>query len=98
MGDKTDKKWTVPAEVREKMSESAKRSWEAGGRQAPITALKAQLEDTKARLAHFDRRDRRLGEVIRRHRDLIDKGRTAPEGKPIRSFLDELMAAWDAED
>jgi len=85
-------------ESKKKISEGVRKSWESGERKHPITSLKAQLEDTKARLAHFDRRDRRLGEVIRRHRDLIDKGRTAPEGKPIRSFLDELMAAWDAED
>ena len=105
MGDKSDKKWTVPAEVREKMSESAKRSWEAGGRKAPVVTLKEKnnrlqdhLEDVKARLARLERRDQRIREVIRRHRELIDKGRAAPEGKPIRSFTDELMEAWDAED
>ena len=84
-------------ESRKKISEGVRKSWESGERKHPITTLKDQLEDVKARLARLERRDQRIREVIRRHRELIDKGRAAPEGKPIRSFMDELMEAWDAE-
>jgi predicted nucleic acid-binding Zn-ribbon protein len=64
-------------ETKKKISAGARKSWESGERKHPITTLKEQLEDVKARLARLDHRDGRLQEVIDRHRDLIDRARAA---------------------
>lgn len=99
-------------ETKEKIAAGVKQSWETGERKHPITKLKEEkasmneeLTDVKGRLtkAELDiermkRRDARIREVFRRHREVVDKGRKQPEGHPIRSFMDELMEAWDAED
>jgi hypothetical protein len=92
-------------ETKAKIAAGAKKSWESGERKAPITSIKEELTDVKGRLtkAELDiermkRRDARIREVFRRHREVVDKGRKQPEGHPIRSFMDELMEAWDFED
>lgn len=100
-----DKKWKVDEETRKKMSESHRQAWEKGERKAPVTKLKEEktslqeeLADVKSRLARLERRDARIREVFRRHREIVDKGRKAPDGNPVRSFMDDLMAAWEADD
>lgn len=99
-----DKKWKVDDETRRKMSDAHKQSWESGERKHPITKLKEEkttlteeLTDVKSRLARLERIEARVREVFRRHRDLVDKGRKQGEGTPIRSFMDDLMEAWDSE-
>lgn len=110
MGD--DKKWRVDDETRKKMSESHRQSWESGERKHPITKLKEEkttllqeLADVKDRLTRAEldierlkRRDARIREVFKRHREVVDKGRKQSPEHPIRSFMDELMEAWDSED
>lgn len=93
-----DKKWKVDEETRKKMSDAHRQAWERGERKAPITSLKEELTDVKDRLSRLERRDARIREVFKRHRELVDKGRKQAEGTPIRSFMDDLMEAWDSED
>jgi len=107
-----DKKWKVDEETRRKMSDAHRQSWESGERKHPITKLKEEkatiqeeLVDVKGRLtqveldiARMKRREARVREVFRRHREIVDKGRKQAEGTPIRSFMDDLMEAWDSED
>ena len=100
-----DKKWKVDEETRRKMSYAHRQAWERGERKAPITSLKEELTGVKDRLTQVEldiermkRRDARIREVFKRHREITDKGRKQPEGHPIRSFMDDLMDAWDSED
>ena len=66
-----DKKWTVPDEVREKMSESARRSWEAGGRKAPITVVQEELEAAHAQARRLEQREAQVRELLRRHQEEV---------------------------
>ena len=99
-------------ETKEKIAAGVKQSWESGERKHPITKLKEEkatlteeLTDVKRRLTQVEldiermkRREARVREVFRRHREVVDKGRKQAEGGPIRSFMDDLMEAWDSED
>ena len=92
-------------ETREKIAAGVKQSWETGERKHPITKLKEEkttlteeLTDVKTRLSRLERIEARVREVFRRHREVVDKGRAQSEGHPIRSFMDDLMDAWDSED
>lgn len=92
-------------ETKEKIAAGVKQSWESGERKHPITKLKEEKASLQERLSQVEldveklkRRDARIREVFKRHRELVDKGRKQAEGNPIRSFMDDLMEAWDSED
>jgi len=91
-------------ETKEKIAVGVKQSWESGERKHPITklneeksSLREELTGVRAHLSRLERRDARIREVLGRHQDVVEKGRKQSEGNPIRSFMDELMAAWEGE-
>lgn len=91
-----DKKWKVDEETRKKMSDAHRQAWERGERKAPITSLKEELSDVKARLARLEEKFSKLEGVIRKHRGTIEEGqKRLKPGNDFRSFLDDLMEAWE---